>query len=148
MWGFNRQEQRAILFLLSAFGAGSIVWIYRQSRPAPRVNPVEVAALETYAKALQSDTLGVFPPTIKEHSKELPAVLAQQSPMGVALRVDLNVATEADLVRLPGIGPVLAKRIVEYREVNGPFKQLRDLRQVKGIGAKTYEKIAPLLVVR
>lgn len=146
MWGFTRQEQRAILFLLSALGAGSIVWIYRQSLPAPPVNPAQVAALEAYAKALQRDTLDVLPQTAKPHSNEMPR-LAQTLPPGVTTPVDLNAATEADLVRLPGIGPVIAKRIVEYREVNGPFKQLRDLRRVKGIGAKTYEKIAPLVKI-
>jgi competence protein ComEA len=136
MWGFTRQEQRAILFLLSAFGAGSMVWMYRQSLPAPPVNPAQAAVLEAYAKALQCDTLGSFSQTAKSRSNETPP-----NP----LRIDLNTASEAELVRLPGIGPVMAKRIVEYRKANGPFRQLRDLRRVKGIGAKTYEKIAPLL---
>jgi competence protein ComEA len=136
MWGFTRQEQRAILFLLSAFGAGAMVWMYRQSLPAPPVNPAQAAAVEAYAKALRDDTSGGFFQTTNQRSNKTPPK---------PLLVDLNAATEAELVRLPGIGPVIAKRIVEYRKANGPFKQLRDLRRVKGIGAKTYEQIAPLL---
>jgi competence protein ComEA len=136
MWGFTRQEQRAILLLLSAFGAGSMIWMYRQSLPMPPVNPAEVAALEAYAKALQRDTLSVLPQTKTQRLNETPPK---------PLLVDLNAATEAELVRLPGIGPVMAKRIVEYRKANGPFKQLQDLRRVKGIGAKTYEKIVTFL---
>jgi competence protein ComEA len=56
-------------------------------------------------------------------------------------RVNLNTATAEDLTSLPGIGPSYAKRIVEYREKNGPFKRVEDLLNVQGIGEKTLEKI-------
>lgn len=141
MRGFTRQEQRAILLLLSAFGIGALVWLYRQSRPLPPVNPAEVAAFEEYARALERDTSGVVALMEAPDSKARPAASTLQ-------QLDLNAAAEADLVRLPGIGPVMAKRIVEYRQTHGPFKRLDDLRQVKGIGAKTYAKLAPLLVVK
>jgi comEA protein len=141
MRGFTRQEQRAILLLLSAFGIGALVWLYRQSRPLPPVNPAEMATLEEYARALARDTIGVVASTEAVDSKAKPAAsnLSQ---------LDLNTAAEADLVRLPAIGPVMAKRIVEYRQAHGPFKRLEDLRKVKGIGAKTYAKLATLLVVK
>jgi competence protein ComEA len=141
MRGFTRQEQRAILLLLSAFGIGALVWLYRQSRPLPPVNPAEVAAFEEYARALERDMSGVV--TLKEAPDSKATSAALTLP-----RLDLNAAAEADLVRLPGIGPVLAKRIVEYRQAHGPFKRLEELRQVKGIGVKTYAKLAPLLVVK
>ncbi len=57
--------------------------------------------------------------------------------------VHLNTATEADLVQLPGIGPVLAKRILEYRRQVGGFKRIEQLLEVKGIGPKTMERIRP-----
>jgi competence ComEA-like helix-hairpin-helix protein len=53
--------------------------------------------------------------------------------------VDLNVATSDDLVRLPGIGPVLAGRIVADRDANGPFASADDLARVSGIGPSTVE---------
>ena len=48
--------------------------------------------------------------------------------------LDLNSATEAELMELPGIGEELARRIVEYREANGPFSAVEDIMQVSGIG--------------
>ena len=55
-----------------------------------------------------------------------------------ARQVDLNHATAEELVRLPGIGPTLAKRIVDYRAQHGPFEAAEDLRHVAGIGPKTF----------
>jgi competence protein ComEA len=61
--------------------------------------------------------------------------------------LDLNRASEEDLQRLPGIGPVLARRIVETRQAQGPFKAVDQLRRVKGIGKKTFERIRAFVVV-
>ncbi len=52
--------------------------------------------------------------------------------------IDINSASVAELEALPGIGPALSQRIVEYREANGNYQQNADLRSVTGIGAKIY----------
>ena len=57
--------------------------------------------------------------------------------------VRVNAASAAELVALPGVGPVMAQRILEYRTAHGPFGSLVDLRRVKGIGARTCERLAP-----
>jgi comEA protein len=57
--------------------------------------------------------------------------------------IKLNSAVESDLVKIKGIGPVLAERIVVYRESNGKFTKIDELTRVKGIGPKTLEKIEP-----
>lgn len=62
-------------------------------------------------------------------------------------RLRINVATARELEELPGVGPVLAERIVAYREANGPFASTGDLRRVPGIGEKTFQNLAPLIVV-
>ena len=67
--------------------------------------------------------------------------------MTLGLALDLNTATSEDLDALPGIGPVLAKRIVDYRAAHGPFKKIDDLMEVSGIGPKKLEKIKPFLVI-
>ena len=55
--------------------------------------------------------------------------------------VYVNRATAQQFDSLDGIGPVLAKRIIEYRNTNGPFVDIADLQKVPGIGAKTFAKI-------
>lgn len=55
--------------------------------------------------------------------------------------VNINNAGAEELQAVRGIGPVLAERVVSYRQSNGQFKKLEDLRQVKGIGTAKFEKI-------
>jgi competence protein ComEA len=59
----------------------------------------------------------------------------------------VNRASQQDFERLPGIGPVLARRIVEYRESRGTFQDIGQLRRVKGIGKKTFERIRAFVAV-
>lgn len=61
--------------------------------------------------------------------------------------LDLNTATEAELDALPGVGPNRAQAIIEHRSKNGPFASVEDLRNVKGIGDKTFADLKPLLTV-
>jgi competence protein ComEA len=61
--------------------------------------------------------------------------------------VDLNTATQAELETLPGVGPVTAQRIIEHREANGPFASTGQLREVRGIGEKTFQALADLVSV-
>lgn len=65
---------------------------------------------------------------------------ATQGGGAAAAPVDINRATAAELTAVPGIGKVLAQRIVEFREKNGPFRRVEDLLKVKGIGEKSFEK--------
>jgi competence protein ComEA len=62
-------------------------------------------------------------------------------------RLDLNVAAPGDLETLPGVGPVLAERIVSWREDHGPFTEVGQLREVAGIGEKTFQALADLVAV-
>lgn len=59
--------------------------------------------------------------------------------------LDLNGASAADLEELPGVGKVLAERIIARREEQGPYASVDELRDVTGVGAKLFEQIAPLV---
>ena len=61
--------------------------------------------------------------------------------------VNLNTATLAQLDALPGVGPVLAQRILDHRDRNGGFRSVSDLRQVDGIGDARYEQLKELVTV-
>lgn len=69
------------------------------------------------------------------------------STSGSAGPVSLNTATVDQLDELPGIGPVLAQRIVDWRTQHGGFKSVRDLDQVSGIGDTIYAELEPLVTV-
>jgi len=62
-------------------------------------------------------------------------------------KIDINQATVEELEKLPGIGPKIAKNIVEYREKNGPFRSIEELLKVKGIGPKKLEQIKKYLKI-
>ena len=61
--------------------------------------------------------------------------------------LDLNHATAQELTMLPGIGEVLAQRIVDYREAHGPFSSVEELIAVEGIGEGKLEKLRELVTV-
>ena len=82
-------------------------------------------------------------------------LLAWLSPVGYAepgrtgkdSRININKASVEELVELPRIGQAVAKRIVVFREENGPFKNPEDLKSVRGIGDKVFDQIRPSIRV-
>jgi competence protein ComEA len=63
-------------------------------------------------------------------------------------KVNINTAGLEELETLPGIGPGIAQRIVDYRQANGPFAQVADIKNVSGIGPATFEKIEGLITTQ
>lgn len=73
------------------------------------------------------------------------ATAAPSTPAAPAARLDLNAADERALDGLPGIGPVLAARIVQHRRDHGPFRDPDELLAVRGIGPRLLERLRPLV---
>lgn len=87
---------------------------------------------------------------ITEKSEETPAPSEPDSaaePENADGLININTASEQELTRLNGIGEKLAGRIVEYRETNGDFADVRDITRVQGIGSGVYEKIKDSITV-
>jgi len=74
-----------------------------------------------------------------------PAKVDSPQQHGAKQLVNINTANASELELLPHVGPAMAKRIIDYRTEHGPFKDLKDLRKVKGIGEKTLAKLLPLV---
>ena len=60
-------------------------------------------------------------------------------------QININTASAAELMRLPGIGPTLAARIIEHRRKHGPFRRPQDIVIIDRMSAKLYRRIAPLI---
>jgi len=65
-----------------------------------------------------------------------------------AAKVNINSASAKELMTLSGIGEKVAQRIVQFREANGPFKSVEDLKRVDGVGGALLERNRPRLVVK
>jgi len=70
---------------------------------------------------------------------------SQPAPGG---KVNINTASAAELETLPRIGPSMAQRIIDYRQQNGPFKSIEDIKNVRGIGDATFEGLKELITVQ
>ncbi len=82
-------------------------------------------------------------------SSEPGAVLSSSSGISPSGKININRASAAELDQhLSGIGPTLAQRIVDYREKNGPFRKIEDLRNVSGIGEKRFAEIKDQIDVK
>ena len=75
------------------------------------------------------------------------ATLQLQSQTQPAVMVNVNKATTEELIKVRGIGPVMAKRIIEYRDKNGAFKSVDDLSQVQGIGGNKLQRFRDQVMV-
>ena len=73
---------------------------------------------------------------------------ATPSPSPVSGVININTASEEELDLLPGIGPAIAKRIIEYRQENGMFIIIDEIMSVQGIGESLFEKIKDYITVR
>ncbi len=70
----------------------------------------------------------------------------QAEPISIELKIDVNQADWPELCLMPLIGEQLARRIVADRQANGPFRDLDDLRRVRGIGPRTLDAMRPYVL--
>ena len=129
--GFTRKEEGVILFLLIAFVLGSCVWIYRRYfEPLPTIQEEDIR----FDRHDQKDTTA-HESNVMNHDE-------------IIVKINLNTASEKELDDIPGIGPVTATRICQYRETHGPFREINELVNVKGIGQVTLKKMKPYLTIK
>jgi len=133
-FALTKTEQKVILFLTITLFAGAGIRLYQATFPsAPqfdyRVSDSTFAALSTGAEESTSDTT-------RDNADE------------ESITVNINTATKQQLMDLPGIGEVTAERILSYRDENGKFDSVGDLRKIKGMSKRKLEQLKPLITTQ
>ena len=91
------------------------------------------------------DQQQVYVPRIGE--RDVPPATDSDRQAAPTAGININTATAAELDALPGIGPLLSQRIVDWREAHGPFATIADIKQVPGIGDVIFERIKDRITV-
>ncbi len=145
-WGFTPGERRAALFIIAALLLG---WAYRYYQQHSLPNFTVTSAGDSIAvEAIRS----AYFASVEEASGSLDhpssgSNTGQESHAWAEVdrRIDINSASREQLECLPGIGPVLAERIIARREKVNGFSSLDDLLAVRGIGQERLDRIRPLV---
>ncbi len=147
--GFSSIEQ---LDDVHGIGPATLERLRPHLRLAEPAAPAETSGAADSREPPDEPPLEVPLPPAGATESFMPAGLLAPPPapasVGDGMRININAADEQQLQQIKGIGPALARRIIEDRQANGPFRQPADLQRVKGIGPKTYEKMAPDIRVR
>jgi len=128
-----------VVMVAFLIGTAGISLSADQQAPAQPASPAAPpAAAPTAPKEMKKEEKAAAPAKVTKKAKAAEA----------ATPININTATEKELQKLPGIGKVLAKRIVEYRTQNGPFSAPEDLMKVKGITKKRFEALKSHITVQ
>ncbi len=124
-------ERNVILFLTLTLVVGAAIRFYQETVPPNR--QIDYTSVDS--------TFAVFQKRVASDS-------TRQEESGPNRIININVASKAELTSLPGIGDVLADRIIRQREEQGEFETISDLQKIKGISKKKFEKLKPLIAVQ
>jgi len=119
--------------------------VHQQNRADDRQSAGTAAQSQETTTTDSHETSGETqaPPAGETAQSVLPVVSTRDSEG----RININLASRTELMDLPGIGSVLAERIVEYRTSNGAYARIEDLRNVSGIGERRFEAIQDKVTV-
>ncbi len=134
MWSsFTKDEKKLFIFLLVLLCLGAVVLPYIDGR----------RKVDIFTARGSEETNAAKP----ERRGRPTASRGSDAPGRASNLLDLNTATESQLVGLPGIGPVRAAAIVAYRNQHGPFQSLEDLAKVHGVGKATLRSLEGFVTV-
>jgi competence ComEA-like helix-hairpin-helix protein len=160
---YTRQQLVLLLLLVAASGAGLAVRHWRASYPElgerleqidREVPPVAEATVEREAPPPSERLTAATPPKRRDAGRPArttspprPAKRSAEPDDEHFVPLDLNRATAGELVQLPGVGPVLARRILAARDEAGRFATVEDLAAIRGLGRSKFERLRPLVGV-
>jgi comEA protein len=132
-FAFTKNEQKVFLFLSAVLLTGVAVKAYKAY-----IVPTSTSSFNYSV----SDSI------FNERSRSLMNDSLAADSINITTKVDLNSATKTELMSLPGIGEAMAERIMLYRDEKGRFKTVNELRKIKGIGEKKFDKLKPHIEVQ
>ncbi|MBK6765748.1 MAG: helix-hairpin-helix domain-containing protein [bacterium] len=130
IWKFDFSRRSLVWLLGLSFVAGTGLEIWEQWSGRRAVSSAGIVSMGHDARLA-----------------ELADSLYKARQVELAKPIDINLASASELERLPGIGPVLAERILSERETNGPFVTVDDLDRVSGIGVKKLAELRARVTV-
>ncbi len=156
VFGVSAIELRAVLIIVAGIAIGAAVKLIR-GETSPELYSLRIAdnlsrELDSLAAAEKTTYIGVdtdgnaLPElakgdTVIHAESGFPTAKKKELPSS---KINLNTATKAELMKLPGVGEATAEKIIEYRK-NQPFSRPSDIMNVKGIGQKKFEKMSEYL---
>ncbi len=143
----SKQERRMVVFLILGLVVGAGVNLHMRHRGQRLDNIHAVVAMDSLRRefvARAAQMAQVTPVAVGDTAAKPSSVAVRTTHLWL---VDINRASAAELEKLPHIGPALAQRIVAYREQRGPFRSIEEIKQVKGIGERTFARIRPYLTI-
>jgi comEA protein len=164
----NRGFSLAALFLLLMLASGGVYGLYKHGREAEadmvitgQSSPpgTKISALPNPLKLpgeVPAASIAKKQNSVSEDSSYTTGKVGSKSPENHSEKlkspsdgqVNINTASLEDLEKLPGVGPAMAGRILEFRKVNGSFSDVEQLMDVNGIGEKKFAKMKPFVKVR
>ncbi len=123
--------------------ASAVLWMGWPTGPVPKLAPEGLDPGPELAGPgpIEAAPGPALPPVAERDGADRPPRTAASA------RLDLNHASSEELEALPGVGAILARRIVDWRAAHGPFRTVEQLRDVKGIGRSRLERLRPLVTV-
>ena len=128
-----RTKESTIFWLLGAIFVAVCICLILYSNAARTADPLRVAEISSASASEQY---------VDRQNSSADAQSEPPSPP-----ININTATADEFLSLPGIGEVLAARIIEYREQNGGFDSIAEIKEVSGIGDATFEAIKDMITV-
>jgi comEA protein len=131
---FTKNEQKVFLFLSVVLLAGIGIKYYKNY-----AGPAENQHFD------YSQTDSIFDSRNKMLMTD--SLLVNSSKPSMKIKININTASKKDLVELPGIGETMAARIILFREEKGSFKSLAELKKVKGVGDKKFDRLKDFIKI-
>ena len=137
-----KQEQK-ILILLTLFVLVAFGFRYWRFMDYKAKSELYLQGRDSLFYELKEKADSIYNATVQNSiaTRDKKVIFSRKSSAKVVSKININKVSLSEIQKIPGIGPVLAARLIDHRNINGSFKSIDELLDVKGIGPKKLEKI-------